>query len=65
VHLRRRHLGLLLEQALDEVDRLPHPDGDELGEQRDVGIGDVVVPDPAGAAVADAGGLCRSQKLVW
>src|ERR1700733_12741381 len=46
----------VLHQRIEDVDRLPHPAGDEAGEQGDVGIGDVVVCDPTVAAIADVRG---------
>jgi hypothetical protein len=55
VHRGRLEPGLLLEQPVDDVDGLPHPAGDEPGEQGDVGVGDVVVRDPARPAVANRG----------
>jgi hypothetical protein len=55
VHRGRPEPGLLLQQPVDDVDGLPHPAGDEPGEQGDVGVGDVVIRDPAGPAVPDRG----------
>ena len=46
-------VGQVPQQALDDVDRFPDAAGDEVAEQRDVVVGDVVVGDPAVAAVAD------------
>ena len=48
-------VGLVGQQALDQVHRLPYPVGYEPGEQRHVGVGDVVVRDPAHAPVPDRG----------
>jgi hypothetical protein len=39
-----------------DVDRLPHPAGDEAGEQGDIEIGDMVVCDTAVPAIADVPG---------
>ena len=50
------NLRTVLHQRVKDMDRLPHPAGDEAGEQGDVGVGDVVVGDPAIAAVADVAG---------
>ena len=36
-------VGLILEQSIENVDRLPHPTGNEVTEEGDVGIGDVIV----------------------
>ncbi len=49
----RVRVRFLLEEPFDDVDGLPHPARDEVGEQRDVVVGDVVVGDPAVAAIAD------------
>ncbi len=43
VHGRRLDIRGILEQAFEDVDRLPHAAWDEVAEQGDVGIGDVVV----------------------
>jgi hypothetical protein len=53
VHRGRLDVGLVRQQALDQVHRLPHATGDEPGEQRHVGVRDVVVGDAAHAAVSD------------
>ena len=45
----RLHPELLVNQPLDDVNGLPDPDRDELGEQRDVGVGHVAIGDPARA----------------
>ena len=55
VHGSGLDVGGVGQQALDQVHRLPHPDRDEPGEQRHVGVGDVVVRDAAHAPVPDAG----------
>src|SRR5271154_5181434 len=47
---------VVLHQRIKDMDRLPHPAGDEAGEQGDVGVGDVVVSDTAVAAIADVRG---------
>jgi hypothetical protein len=46
-------VGRVLEQGFQDVDGFPHPARDEVAEQGDVGVRDVVVGDPAIAAVAD------------
>ena len=51
----------VLEQALDDVDRLPHPTRDEVAEQGDIGVGHVPAGDPAVPAVPDRG---RRQQVV-
>ncbi len=43
----------VLDQAVEQVDRLPYPAGDEVGEQRHVGVAHMVVGDAAVSAVAD------------
>ena len=51
----RVRLGVraLFEESFDDVDGFPDAAGDEVREERDVVVGDVVVGDPAVAAVAD------------
>src|SRR5690606_18826661 len=51
----RPDLRLVRKERVDEVDGFPHPAGDEPGEERNVGVGDEMVGDPAVAAVADRG----------
>ena len=41
------------QQAIENVDRFPDATGNEAAEQRDVGVGDVVIADPAPAAIAE------------
>jgi hypothetical protein len=43
----------VFEESFDDVHGLPDAAGDEVREERDVVVGDVVVGDPAIAAVAD------------
>jgi hypothetical protein len=49
----RLDVAFILEQPVEDVDRLPNAAGDEVAEERDVGIGDVVIADAAIASVAD------------
>jgi hypothetical protein len=49
----RLGVGQVPQHALDDVDGLPDAARDEVREQRDVVVSDVVVGDPAVAAVAD------------
>lgn len=51
----------VLEQALQDGDRLPHPARNEVAEQRHVAVGRVMVGDPARPPVADVG---RSQEVL-
>jgi hypothetical protein len=37
-------IGLVFAQAIENVDRLPHPTGNEVTEESNVRIGDMVVP---------------------
>lgn len=47
--------------GVENEDCLAHPAGDEAGEQGDVSIGDVIVPNPAVPAVTDV--VFRQQIL--
>ena len=46
-------VAIVLEKAIKDVDRLPNAARDEVTEDRYVVVGDMVVTDPAIAAVAD------------
>ncbi len=48
--------GAVVQQPVQDVDGLPDAAGNEAGEQRDVVVCDVVIGDPAIAAVADVPG---------
>jgi hypothetical protein len=43
----------VLEQAIKDIDRLPHPTRDKMAEQGDLAICHVIIADPAIAAIAD------------
>src|SRR5215204_4188381 len=47
------NVGEVLEQAVEKINRLPDPAGDEVGEQGDVGVGDMIVANAAITSVAD------------
>lgn len=47
------NVGEVLEQAVEKINRLPDPAGDEVGEQGDVGVGDMIVANAAIPSVAD------------
>jgi len=49
----RLDVGQVVNQAVEDVDRLVNTARDEVAEQRDVLVRDVIVADPAIAAVAD------------
>ena len=53
MHGCRLDVRRVLEQALENVDRFPDTAWDEMAEQGDVRVRDVVVGDPAVAAIAD------------
>src|SRR3954467_11592694 len=53
--------GAVLDQRVQDMHGLPHAAGDQAGEQRDVGVGDVVVGDAAVTAVAD---VPRAEQVV-
>ncbi len=57
----RLDVGGVLQQAIDDVDRLPDTARDEVAEQRDVRIGHVVVGDAAVAAIAD---VVRGEQIL-
>ena len=57
----RLEVGTVLQQGIEDVDGFPYTAGDEVAEQRDVGRRDVVVGDPAIAAVAD---VALAQEVV-
>ena len=54
-------LRLVLEQAIQNINCFPDPAWNEMTEERDVGIGDMVIPDPAIAAVTNV--IFREQIL--
>jgi hypothetical protein len=53
VHRGRLDVRSVLEQTLKDVDGFPDATWDEVAEQGDIGVRDVVIGDPAVAAVAD------------
>ena len=53
--------GFVLQQRVQDVDGFPHAARYEAGEERDVGVGDVVVGDPTIAAVAE---VLRSHQVI-
>lgn len=48
-------VGIVVQQPIDDVHRLPRPAGHEVAEQRDVGVGDESHRQAAVPAVADVG----------
>jgi hypothetical protein len=54
-------LGSVLQQTIQNVDSFPNSTGNEAGEQRDIGFGDVVVGDTSVSAVANVTG---AEKIV-
>jgi len=58
----RLEVGTVLQQGIEDVDGFPYTAGDEVAEQRDVGRRDVVLGDPAIAAVAD---VALAQKRLF
>ncbi len=57
----RLDVGGVLQQAIDDVDRLPDTARNEVAEQRDVRIGHVVVGDAAVAAIRD---VVRGEQIL-
>ena len=53
VHGVRLNIGPVLQQAIDDIHRLPDAAGDEVAEQGDVAVGHVMVGDAAVSPVAD------------
>ena len=53
--------GLIFEQTIQNINRFPYSARNEMAEERDVGIGDMVIPDPAITAVAKV--IFREQIL--
>jgi hypothetical protein len=49
------HLGLVLQQALEQIHRLPHATRDEVAEERDIGIGHVPHRDATKSPIPDVG----------
>src|SRR5215831_4597128 len=47
------NLGAVFQQAVQNVDGFPHPTGNEATEQGNIGVGDVVIANPAPAPIAD------------
>jgi len=43
----------ILEQAIQDIDRLPHPAWDKVAEQRHIGICHVIIADAAIAAITN------------
>ncbi len=54
--------GLVFEQAIEDVHRFPDTAGNEVAEQRDIGITDMVVGDATKTAIAD---MPRAQQIVF
>ena len=55
--------GLVLQQAVEDVDGFPHTAGNEAVEQRDVVVGDVVVGDAALAAIAAVADVSGAEQV--
>ena len=53
--------GEIFEQAIQDIDRFPHPARDEVAEQRDIRITDVMIGNTPKAAVAD---MMRPQQII-
>ena len=53
--------GVVLEQAIENVDRFPHAAGDEVAEQGDIRITDMVVRDASETAIPH---MMRAQQIV-
>ena len=49
----RLDVGLIVHQAIENVDRFPDAARNEVAEQRDVGIGNMVVADATVSAIPD------------
>ena len=49
----RLNVGAVFQQAIQDVDGLPNAAGNEVAKQCDVGVGDVVVGNPAVAAITN------------
>src|SRR6185295_7681940 len=53
--------GDIFEQAIQDIDRFPHPAGDEVAEEGDIRITDVMIGNAPKTAVAD---MMRPQQII-
>ena len=52
---------MILEQAIENIDRFPHPTGNEMAEESDVRVADMVVRDAAKLAIAH---MMLAQQII-
>ena len=58
----RLEIGLILEQAVQDIDRLPDPTGNKVTEEGDIGVRNVMIGNPAIGSVAD---MAFPQQVIF
>ena len=58
----RLQSGFVFQQPIENVDRLPDPAGNKMAEQRDISVTNVMIRNPAKAAIAN---VTRPQEVIF